>query len=546
RVSKNVFKVNKQNEEFTFSLDVSVEQIPPYPINFDLISTSLVKFGIEVLGGSTGFSATNASSGLALCYNSNYMLIDAIPYLNHHLKARGIARNQVYSLFLSHVHDDHCNILSLLQYNRRITILTTNIIFQMTLKKLSLIMDKPESELKDYFIFIPLEVNKATNYYGMKITPFYSVHSIPTIGGIFEVIHQGKSYRILFTGDTQSLKDIKSMIEKNVISEERYNSLKNIYTERWDLLLADGGEGLIHGDPSDAEDSESDRIVFLHLDKLPDKFETQFSIASSGKRFTILPGQTDYWLTRTIEFLLEYFPKMPPGWISNLLGDRDIRRYNAGDIIIRQGSKSQGEVFIILTGYAQVISHDGKTRQVLAQIEAGELIGEMASIIGKGQRSASVVALSPVVVSTFSEEAFRDFIYSLGYEKRLEQLWLTRNYLQKFEALRFISQPVLRSIAERVHFHTLESVNTPATFSKHFKKGSLLFPVEEGLFLHSNTYKTEAKPNRDIIYISPELQYSTKKKAEVMVLDSLMAKKLRKKIPLFRFFWEEELRFPSA
>ena len=40
-------------------------------------------------------------------------------------------------------------------------------------------------------------------------------------------------------------------------------------------------------------------------------------------------------LTRTIEFLLEYFPEMPPMWISNLLSNQKVIKYNAGDIILR-------------------------------------------------------------------------------------------------------------------------------------------------------------------------------------------------------------------
>ncbi|MEM7182679.1 MAG: MBL fold metallo-hydrolase [Spirochaetota bacterium] len=204
RISPNNFRISHDTESISICMDVTEEQKPPYPINYDLIPSHLVKYGIEVLGGSTGFSATNASSGLALSHNGNYTLIDAIPYLNYHLKARGIGRNQVFSLFLSHIHDDHCNLLSLLKYNRKIKILTTHIIYRMMLKKLSYVMDRSLEEIEDYFIFVPLKPGETTNYYGVKITPHWSIHSIPTIGARFEVMHMGKNYSVLFTGDTQS------------------------------------------------------------------------------------------------------------------------------------------------------------------------------------------------------------------------------------------------------------------------------------------------------------------------------------------------------
>lgn len=93
RTAKNVFEFTSGDISESIDVTPKVRQEPPYPVTFDLTTPTLVKLGVEVLGGSTGFSATQASSGLALCYNGAYILIDAIPYLNYHLRARGIASN---------------------------------------------------------------------------------------------------------------------------------------------------------------------------------------------------------------------------------------------------------------------------------------------------------------------------------------------------------------------------------------------------------------------------------------------------------------------
>ena len=122
----------------------------------DLTVSTLVKMGIEVLGGATGFSSAQASSG--------------------------IARNQIHSIFLTHIHDDHCNIASLLQYNRKIRVLTTPLIFHMMLKKLYLTMDRPVDRLRAYFDFLPLTPGEETEFFGLQILPHWSSHSIPTIG----------------------------------------------------------------------------------------------------------------------------------------------------------------------------------------------------------------------------------------------------------------------------------------------------------------------------------------------------------------------------
>lgn len=544
RVEPNSFEIAAEGHTKVINLTPDQEQAPPYPVNTDLTPGTLIKLGLEVLGGSTGFSVTQASSGFALCHNGSYMLVDAIPYLNTHLRARGIARNQIHSIFLSHIHDDHCNLLSLLQYSRPINLLTTPLIYRMMLRKLSLTMDHPEDSLQEYFNFIPLEPGRETNFFGLRITPFYSSHSIPTIGAYFETTHSGKNSRIIFTSDTQALADLKRLQRNGVINQERYQQIAELYRQPAQLLLADGGEGLIHGNPNDASDSPAERIVFLHLDSLSEKFQAHFSTASSGKRFNLLHGETDYNLTHTIEFLLEYFPGMPPIWISNLLANQRVMKFNAGDIIIREGIRSEGYVYMILTGYAQVVHHDGERRQFLAQMEAGELIGEMSIITGHGQRNASVVALSPVTVTAFAESSFRDFILHQQCEAQLKSLWQKRELLQSLPYTRTLQQPVLRELARQVTLETLPSANGPRAFAAICPLGSLLLPLGEGLEIQRDGRPEIVEPNTAPILCTPDLTLLTEAEFQFLLLTEQAASQLRRHVPAFRFFWEETLGLP--
>ena len=242
RVRTNVFLLTPpQGEPVEINLTPEKEQLPPYPVATDLVPPALVKLGVEVLGGSTGFSTTQPSCGLALCFNGQYLLIDAIPYLSHHLCARSISRNQVQGLFLTHIHDDHCNLVSLLQYNRRIRVLTTPLVYHMMLRKLALTLDRSEESLQEYFIFIPLTPGEETNFFGLRITAFYSSHSVPTIGARFETTHDGVDYRVVITGDNQSLTDLRRMQKAGVINQERYQEILDAYRKPAHLLIADGG-----------------------------------------------------------------------------------------------------------------------------------------------------------------------------------------------------------------------------------------------------------------------------------------------------------------
>lgn len=543
RVKPNVFDLVAGQWRHTLDLTLAEEQFPPYPVRPDLTVSSLVKLGVEVLGGATGFSAAQPCSGLALCYNGNYMLLDAIPYLNHHLRARGIARNQVQSLFLTHIHDDHCNLVSLLQYNRRIQILSNPVVYHMAMRKLALTTDRSEESLREYFTFRRLTPGVETDHYGLRITPFWACHSIPTLGAQFTTNHNGADYTMLYTADTQALSDIKKMQKSGVISLERYNAIAEVYQRPVNLLIADGGEGAIHGDPADAMNSPAERIVFLHLDNLSDRFNAQFTTATSGKRFPIVRGDTDYNLTRTIEFLMEYFTGMPPVWVSNLLANQIVHTFNAGDIIIRQGSRSEGYVYMILTGYAQVVYHDGERRQLLAQMEAGELIGEMSVITGKGQRNASVVALSPVTVTAFSEAAFRGFVNQQQSEQRLRKMWQNRELLHNFACLRTLQQPVIRALSESV---TLEHLppGQKRSLAELCGEGGLVFPLGRDVTVEENGASREAPAHSAPLYCSNGVLLSVDAELQYLALRPVNADALRRRIPAFRYFWEETLRLP--
>lgn len=545
RVRANVFLVTPA-DGVAVELDLTPESdpAPPYPVPYDLVPSALVKMGIEVLGGATGFTPTQPSCGLALCFNGQYLLIDAIPYLSHHLRARGISRNQVQALFLSHIHDDHCNLISFLLYNRRVRVLTTPLIYRMMLRKLALTLDRTEESLQEYFIFLPLTPGQETNFFGLRITAHYSSHSIPTIGARFETVHDGKDYRIAFSGDTQALADLRRMQKAGVINQDRFLEVAAPYRQPAQLLIADGGEGAIHGDPSDALESPAERIVFLHTDRLSDAFDAHFTTATAGKRFVVLPGETDYYLTRTIELLLEYFPDMPPLWISNLLANQRVMKYNSGDVIIREGVQSDGRVYMLLTGHASVVHHDGRQRAHLAQMEAGEIIGEMSIIMGQGIRNASVVAVSPVIATAFSEMAFREYVSEQNLEDRLKRLWQHRELLQSLPYLRTLQQPVLRELARQVTLEHLPTRSGPRLLSSVCDPYSLLLPLGVDLIVNPEGIPRKVPAHSAPILCMPGASLESEAEFQYLLLSAQRASDLRTHIPAFRFLWEEILNLP--
>lgn len=426
-IDSDVFDISSGTAISHIDLNEDALIEPPYQVAPDYVPGGLVKLGIEVLGGASGFTPTEACTGLALCYNGEYMLIDAIPFLDQHLFARGISKNQVASVFLTHLHDDHSSLFPLMLMPHKVDLITTREIFYMAMEKLACGLGWTVEAVSEHFKLIETRPGDRFNYFGLTIEPHVTVHSIPTIGATFSTINKGIEREICVVGDNHSMAAIRDMADRGLVRKSTFRNLQRLYGDRYSLLVADGGAGAIHGDPADAIQSASDRVVFVHVEELTNEFNTTFSLATSGKRYTILEGDSAIYTSQINHYLTEWLGRpFPNRWMRSLLAEEEIRRYNCDDVILVQDATTRGYVYLILTGYCKVVRHDGQQLHEEAELQAGDILGEMAAITGKGTRNASVVARTPVTLCVFSEETFKSFILAEGFQDKLLNQWSLR------------------------------------------------------------------------------------------------------------------------
>jgi CRP-like cAMP-binding protein len=460
----DTYEVSRNASSVQVSIADDVRINPPYQMQQDQVPRELVKLGLEILGSASGFTANEPCTGLALCHNGDYILIDSIPYLDKQLFARGISKNQVSAVFLTHLHDDHCALFPLILMPRRVDIITTREIWAMAMDKLSCNLNWQRETIEEYFSLVEVRPGETTNYYGLEITPHLTVHSIPTIGASFSTHYKGLRKTICVIGDNTAMGTVREMAEAGVVSTATHARLRQIYTERHDLLVADGGAGAIHGDPADALRSDAERVVFVHVEHLANRFNTTFSLASSGKRYIVLEGDAGIYHSLMNHYLSQWLGEpLSNRWSRSILAEEEIRRYNAGDVIIVQEARSRGNVFLILTGYCEVVTREGDELSVVTQLQAGEIIGEMAVITGSHKRNASVVAASPVTVCVFAEDTFNAFITSEGHRSKLLTRWQLRMLLRQLPQFRELVSTVLERIA---HYGEVELVAAGTTLEQ--------------------------------------------------------------------------------
>ena len=304
---------------------------PSYPTQKDYHSAGLAKFSLEVLGGASGFSPNEPCTGLALCHNGEYLLIDAIPFLDEHLLARGISKNQISACFLTHIHDDHCALFPLMQAARVIDIITSTEIFEMAIEKLALGLGWQEAVIREHFRHISIDPDHPINHFGLIIKAHHTVHSIPTIGATFTVRNGQQTNQICVVGDNHALQKVQSLHHAGIVRSETLEPLKALYETRFDLLIADGGAGPLHGDPAEFTTSPAERIVFVHIDELPTEFAATFSVASAGKRYTLIDGDLSLYAALIHHYLKIWIGDAGPNrWLRSLVTNAAIKNYNQG------------------------------------------------------------------------------------------------------------------------------------------------------------------------------------------------------------------------
>jgi len=442
------YKVSFSEESLDVDLNEDEHIFPPYQMQSDFIPRDLVKLGLEILGSASGFTANEPCTGLALCYNGSYILIDSLPYLDKHLYARGISKNSVSAMFLTHLHDDHCAMFPLILMPHKIEVITTREIFEMAIEKLSCNLNWKAEVIREYFHLIEVVPGQTHKYFGMEIEPHLTVHSIPTIGATFSVQHKDSRRDICLIGDNHGMDSIREMQKLGIVSHNTYDHLSKIFTDRFDLLVADGGAGAIHGDPVDALNSDSDRVVFVHVEHLAHQFTTTFSLASSGKRYIVVDGDDSIYRSLMNQYLSNWLGEpFSDRWARSILAEDQVRRYNKGDVILVQEERTRGYVYLILTGYCDVVMFDGTEFQTIASLQAGEIIGEMAIVTGALKRNASVVASSSVTVMVFSEENLNDFVVREGFRDKLLKRWEMRTELKKLPQFEELISTVLEKVS---------------------------------------------------------------------------------------------------
>jgi CRP-like cAMP-binding protein len=468
---KNSFYLTYRGEKQAVNLNIYERQQPPMPIQAD--SSFQLKrpaFGLLALSHCTsGFDPNGFTTGLVLFINSMPLLIDGPSWTKEHLRAFGLSISEVKGNILSHNHGDHASVIDTIISGHRVNLITIKEVYRSFILKLSLLIGWPEDKINKMVHYTEVSIDKPYYWFGATFRFFRSVHTIATIG--FEVTYNGK--KIIYSGDTVWGEPLKKLFAAGIVDQGTYDPLANIFTAQADLVIMDGGGGLIHPDPAEINQLPLEikqKTYLTHRSNLPEGI-TGLNLIHPGQQWEFIPAATvsigDINAIQNSPFI----SSLSQGWLNTIYSQGEIAEVNAGQIILQEGESGK-DFYVIIDGTLVIIQ--GKDK--LVRLGTGDFFGELP-LLQDLPCTTTVKATTKGRMLVIPREVFLHMANRTTIGKRLLKLHQMRPALLQSGWVKELPLQIIDRLAEkltRIIFKSGEVIIHEGT------KGDEIFYLERG------------------------------------------------------------------
>jgi hemerythrin len=407
-LNRYVFRHGEQSVEVDLNLGPGESYEAPVKLGFHKVG--LEYFSVLHVGEGDGWDKDRPCMSSIVIFQGKFYLIDTGPNILNSLTALGISVNEIEGIFLTHAHDDHfAGLTSLVRADHRIKYFSAPLVRASVMKKLSALMSLPERSFANTFEFRDLRFNTWNNIDGLEVMPVLSLHPVETSVLLFRALWQGGYKTYTHLADIPSLKVMDDFLLKapgaSGLAARIRDDLSDAMFAPADLKKVDIGGGLIHGEAADFKGDISAKIVLSHTSS--ELTATQKEIGSNaafGAQDALIESSHDYLALQARRHLGSHFPEAAAYDLDMLL-NCPTSQINAGEFIVRKGSKSQC-VCLIVNGVAEVIDAANSVQRMAS---AGTFVGELAALEGSPQAS-TYRAKSYVTVLQIPSDLYAGFV----------------------------------------------------------------------------------------------------------------------------------------
>jgi CRP-like cAMP-binding protein len=423
-------------------VDLSIKVRPHPYITFPPINQPIkpMKLGFINVGSYSGFDPNGDTSSLILFANYLGISIDGSPWLRERLQSLGISMDHIQLFIVTHLHDDHANILDMILNDSKVTVMTTAIIFKSFIKKASAILDLPEQSVEKLTNFIELVPGKSRKWYGIEFEGFETVHPIPTIGVRVEK-------RIVISGDSIWGTGLEKARKEGIVDDDTYRIVSQIPLDREaEVIFMDAGGGAVHPDPVELAtlpEEQKMKLVLTHTSCIDHNIQELHLQSSWFGHYRALESENPISPIDALSlFLSPILTEAHPNWVKVFMSRGVIRQFGPNQIIFAEGT-THHHFYIILNGTVRVI----KGSQTITCAQAGEFFGEMGTS-GDLKHSSSIISISPVELLEIDSDLFQEFLHDEGLKERFQKLGEIRPILFQTTMFKNIPERILQKIID--------------------------------------------------------------------------------------------------
>ena len=449
-----------QKNELKCLVDMTQLGLPPKTKRIELIEKPFV--GATFIGVGSGFTYKRRNSCTLIWMEGKGILVDAFSDHNEVLLEYGITEREIEFMVLTHVHSDHdSGFIEKVLSGQRFKVLSTRIIYESFLRKLSAIICFPEEVLEGFIEFIELVPNKKTKLPGFKnswIKFGYTLHSIPAGKMTFSYIDEnGKETSISHSGDTKyDVEMINTWHAQGFYTKKRRDNLLGFIWDA-DLIIHEVGGGKVHTEFSELtclDDSLTKKMALVHQHRDPVK-HPKFCFAHEGQTKTLIKRKTTkpkYGVDSIKDIIL--FKNLSIDQLQSIIDQSRVVKLKAGEIVFSQNEVGDS-FYILLDGFASIII-DGKT---LALYEKGMFFGELAVSTSIPLRRATVRTMTKSALLKIPNKFYREF----GLPEIQEEFYKLGNFFHDIIGTRLkniISPELVASLGfgKMVHWNKQETI----------------------------------------------------------------------------------------
>jgi CRP-like cAMP-binding protein/phosphoribosyl 1,2-cyclic phosphodiesterase len=417
-------------------------------------------FGITTLGSGHGFDPGAMTSGMIIWVNRRGIMVDPPIHSAIDLIRLGVNPKVLDSIILTHCHADHdAGTLQKIMLEGKITLYTTQTIFNSFIRKSDALTDIPATVLEQAIRFIPLTIGAPMNINGGMFEFNYSLHSIPTIS--LQVEFAGKT--MVYSSDTHNDPAyVDTLHEHGVVDKNRQQFLNGFPWDR-DLIFHEAGIPPLHTPMAylvSLPEKVRQRMYLVHVAREMIPENSGLKIAPTGLSATVELAVPPRQFCQAIEILSAYldlplFNDLAPEKTLEFLCIARPRHYKPGTTIFHKGDR--GDFFyLVMTGQVEIVDQG----TCLTTCGRSDFFGEKC-LFSDGARTATAIAKSEAQLICIPRTEMQAFIQNTSIEKNLFYLSIVQD-----KALRDLLAltPIFRYLTpsqETQFFQMLEPMDLP-------------------------------------------------------------------------------------